>query len=319
MSFNFEGKLCPYCQCTIAQGDKIVVCSACKLPHHAECWEENAKCTTLACTGRALEAEAAVGEEASERVNLAEGIPCPECARLNALDANFCAGCGRKIADVEAAAPVIFCSRCGRENSRQNRFCVGCGAGLGVISPVYANAGDAYAPPYENDSAGVHYGTEEKKWRYPRASISNRVLATLTDWALYAAVLFLAMFLVTLLDFRGRYSEQSISAAGVALLIFCGMVMTFYLFFKDGLGNGQSFGKRLWGLMVVRVKDNQPCKFSGSVLRSLAFLIPYSLLFELALICADDRGVRVGDRFAGTQVIEKKLYKQEQRLEKADE
>jgi hypothetical protein len=48
---EYVGKICPYCRFPIKPGQDIVVCPACKVPHHAECWQENNGCTTYGCTG----------------------------------------------------------------------------------------------------------------------------------------------------------------------------------------------------------------------------------------------------------------------------
>ena len=53
MSQNHIGKTCPYCQFTIKQDSDIIVCPACKIPHHSDCWQSNDGCTTYACTGEA--------------------------------------------------------------------------------------------------------------------------------------------------------------------------------------------------------------------------------------------------------------------------
>jgi hypothetical protein len=45
------GKNCPYCQTPIKPGVEVVVCPACDIPHHAECWRENGGCTTYGCSG----------------------------------------------------------------------------------------------------------------------------------------------------------------------------------------------------------------------------------------------------------------------------
>jgi len=50
-SAEYVGKICPYCRFPIKPGEEIVVCPACKVPHHAECWQENNGCTTYGCTG----------------------------------------------------------------------------------------------------------------------------------------------------------------------------------------------------------------------------------------------------------------------------
>lgn len=48
---NYTGKICPYCKTAFKEGDDIVVCSECEMPHHKECWIENKACTTFGCTG----------------------------------------------------------------------------------------------------------------------------------------------------------------------------------------------------------------------------------------------------------------------------
>lgn len=44
--------ICPYCQTAIRVGEENILCSACKMPHHRECWVENGKCTTYGCKGQ---------------------------------------------------------------------------------------------------------------------------------------------------------------------------------------------------------------------------------------------------------------------------
>jgi len=43
------GKICPYCQTEIQPGEEVIVCPACNVPHHADCWTENGGCTTYGC------------------------------------------------------------------------------------------------------------------------------------------------------------------------------------------------------------------------------------------------------------------------------
>ncbi len=51
MADNYIGKTCPYCQFSIKSESDIAVCSACSIPHHQECWQENGGCTTFGCVG----------------------------------------------------------------------------------------------------------------------------------------------------------------------------------------------------------------------------------------------------------------------------
>ena len=44
---------CPYCLSVVSPAEDSVVCSACGIRHHRECWELNARCTTYGCNSRA--------------------------------------------------------------------------------------------------------------------------------------------------------------------------------------------------------------------------------------------------------------------------
>lgn len=48
---EYIGKVCPYCRTAMQPGEQVVVCPECKVPHHAECWQENRSCTTYGCRG----------------------------------------------------------------------------------------------------------------------------------------------------------------------------------------------------------------------------------------------------------------------------
>jgi len=47
-------RICPYCQHRILDGEQMVQCSQCGVPHHEECWKENEGCTVYGCKGWAL-------------------------------------------------------------------------------------------------------------------------------------------------------------------------------------------------------------------------------------------------------------------------
>lgn len=51
MSKEYIGKTCPYCKTPLVEGDTVVFCSVCDMPHHLSCWQDNQGCTTFGCTG----------------------------------------------------------------------------------------------------------------------------------------------------------------------------------------------------------------------------------------------------------------------------
>ena len=48
---ELAGKTCPFCKAPFIEGEAVVFCSHCEMPHHLDCWKENGGCTTFGCTG----------------------------------------------------------------------------------------------------------------------------------------------------------------------------------------------------------------------------------------------------------------------------
>lgn len=96
-----------------------------------------------------------------------------------------------------------------------------------------------------------------------------------------------------------------------------------YISICDGMGQGQSAGKRFMGFAVKSLEDGSPCSVKQSVIRNLPFTLPLlvalllpvvgwilglilavSLIgFELYLIYTLDSGHRLGDVMADTSVM----------------
>lgn len=91
---EFIGKTCPYCKTPFQEGDDVVICSVCEMPHHKECWVENQKCTTFGCTGTIQGASA-------RNTGLAF---CPYCGTPHTVGDSFCGTCGNSLNG--AAAPA---------------------------------------------------------------------------------------------------------------------------------------------------------------------------------------------------------------------
>jgi hypothetical protein len=128
----------------------------------------------------------------------------------------------------------------------------------------------------------------------PKAQVLNRFIAKFVDVLIVAAA--------------GRIASPVGWLAGLA-----------YILIADGLPGGRSIGKRLVGLQTVIPRTREVAGFRESIIRNLplgcAYLIypvPYvgwvvaSLLvgFEALLIIGNEQGLRVGDDFAHTQVLD---------------
>ena len=96
-----------------------------------------------------------------------------------------------------------------------------------------------------------------------------------------------------------------------------------YLATADGVQKGQSLGKMVFGLEVV-TRAGEPCDLKASIYRNIPFVLALLfaavpllgwillviagfpiLLIEMWLVIVDDQGSRLGDRIAGTTVVER--------------
>ena len=131
---------------------------------------------------------------------------------------------------------------------------------------------------------------------YPKAELTPRVLARMAD--LLVAALFALL----------------VPSVG-------GVVGIVYLLLADAMPNGQSPGKRLLGVKAVHVPTRRSCDVRASVIRNLPVAVAFGFalnpilalvavpvaLFELYMVATDPLGVRIGDVFADTQVIDGKV------------
>lgn len=152
---------------------------------------------------------------------------------------------------------------------------------------------------------GRHFSARPEGSPYPKAELLPRLLARLTD-SILAAVL--------------------PAAAGTV----GGIAAVLYLLFADGVFHGQSPGKKLLGIKVVRLAGRLPAAGEidsrESALRNfpfalalLLFFIPTIghflfltagsalIVFEGWQVVSDKLGLRMGDSFAGTQVVDTKV------------
>ena len=84
---QFIGKTCPYCKTPFKEGDDVVICSVCEMPHHKECWVENQECTTFGCTGT-------IQGTSAKNSGMAF---CPYCGTPHAIGDSFCGTCGKNL------------------------------------------------------------------------------------------------------------------------------------------------------------------------------------------------------------------------------
>ena len=144
---------------------------------------------------------------------------------------------------------------------------------------------------------------------YSIAGIGSRVLAALTDLGICAAGLTALITGVAFLVPRAggvvsRTADVSWALAALTLLVFA-LFWGYYVLF-EGLMDGQTPGKRIWHLRVVR-EDGYSVTFGVSAARNLVRIIDMQpgifYLVGLASLLVTRSARRLGDLVAGTIVV----------------
>lgn len=307
------GKTCPYCQTPIQPGEPVVFCSACAIPHHRECWEESRSCTTFGCRGAASLA-APDHPRPAETVNIevgqktASGNCCPFCEESVNKWAVQCHNCGRILPD-EGTTLVIedqpFLAPA--DPSPVNPYEAPNNPGMVPDNPYVASTNPYMAPinPYKAQAAAAAFaapypGLPYKGMAmapYAKAPFGARLVAWIIDSWLLPGILISPLIAGAVLEDKGL----------LFLSFFTVLLTIWYNFSKDGWGEGQSLGKKLVGLMVVNLDTGLPCSKGSSALRAVMWFIPYVsslvLLVDFVLALIDEKGRRIGDHLAHTQVV----------------
>ncbi len=141
------------------------------------------------------------------------------------------------------------------------------------------------------------------------ASIGNRFLACAFDHFLQALALALMVWgfsNLASISNVGGYLQDAPRWVQAALIIVVFLIFTSYFAFFEWAMNGQTPGKRLLKLRVIR-EDGRPITFWEAAARNLLrnFDMMPLPFYSIGLICvfASTRDQRVGDFFAGTVVV----------------
>src|SRR6266545_3650277 len=129
--------------------------------------------------------------------------------------------------------------------------------------------------------------------RYDLAGGGNRGFAALVDFTLATLV------------FGGAFGASRAGPFfGVAFLLTFALAWAYFILF-EWLGNGQTIGKRLFGLRVI-ADDGAPASFTAVFVRNLVRVVdflPGFYGFGLLAIVVSSKSQRLGDLAAGTYVV----------------
>jgi uncharacterized RDD family membrane protein YckC len=132
------------------------------------------------------------------------------------------------------------------------------------------------------------------------ASVGDRILAQILDWIILLAYL---VFIIWIGSAAGINNEWY-------YLVSIGLVPLFYTLLMEIFNQGQSIGKMIMNMQVVKLDGSSPT-LSSYLMRWLLFLIdgPLTSYMGLIVMVLTRNNQRLGDLAAGTVVIKKQKYK----------
>jgi uncharacterized RDD family membrane protein YckC len=139
--------------------------------------------------------------------------------------------------------------------------------------------------------------------RYDLAGGGNRGFAALVDFLLATLIFVGAFFLFTVL--AGAIGVPALTPYfGIAVLLTFAIAWSYFVL-MEWLGNGQTIGKRMFGLRVI-ADDGAPAGFTAVLVRNLVRVVDFLPSFYglgLLAIVLSSRSQRLGDLAAGTFVV----------------
>jgi len=130
--------------------------------------------------------------------------------------------------------------------------------------------------------------------------IGARIAAQILDQILILVLAVVGGMFATFIGAAAGSSELGSSLMLMAIAVIAGG----YFLFLEGVWDGQTLGKKLLGIKVVK-EDGGECDITASVLRNVFRIIDALLYYAVGFIfmASSDKRQRLGDRIAGTVVV----------------
>lgn len=147
--------------------------------------------------------------------------------------------------------------------------------------------------------------TQNVKIEYPIASVGDRVVAGLIDYLIMIGYFIGAIFVYLALI---NWTENTPFSFPVAYFVILYLPVFFYHFLCETFLNGQSFGKKIMKMRVVKI-DGSQAGIGSYLLRWL--IAPFDIYFTygsvgLITMLINGKGQRLGDLAANTTVVKLK-------------
>ena len=259
---------------------------------------------------------------------LIEKPTCPKCNTVFSSEIKFCVQDGTKLVHPDKLIPK--CVICNKSYTNGAKFCPNDGGQIKLEDEILRHSNVQPVTNMEPETQRTNYQENNSyspppinsfslKKEFKNAPIGKRFLAYLLDGLIVALLFIPSLFL--LFDFLvGIFSNNyyngydNFSKEKLIFGVILFLLPFRYILIKDGLGEGQSVGKKALDLMVINVNTNEPCTKLNSAGRNILFSIiagiPYiGFLLEVIMIFANPDGRKLSDLGSGTQVIEKYDFK----------
>lgn len=142
---------------------------------------------------------------------------------------------------------------------------------------------------------------------YTAAGVGNRLLAIIIDTVIKYAYVSILLYILFNVGTNSLYKydydgNETVNVFVLVVLIIILIPFTFYHLLSEMFLNGQSIGKRIMKIKVVKLNGTQP-SVGSYIARSMFRLIDDSIV-GLITIAVSKNSQRFGDMAAGTTVIE---------------
>jgi len=139
------------------------------------------------------------------------------------------------------------------------------------------------------------------------ASVGERIGAQVVDWLILIVYTIAASYLVTIVGALAANNVDDKAVGMVFAYIFILAPILFYSLFCEIFNHGQSLGKKLLKIRVVKVDGSVP-GLGAYLLRWVLFLVDFPSGIGLLVMLLNKNSQRIGDLAAGTMVIKQKNY-----------
>lgn len=193
---------------------------------------------------------------------------------------------------------MAHCQSCGTQVQAGEQFCPECGEPVQSGQVAASDGGAAGAQqPAQGGHGAQHAGGAPT--RDDTDVIGARIGAQIID-TIVMAILFWGILFV----FGTIAGAVESGGLGLLTLVLAFVSVISYGFLLEGLWDGYTVGKKVFGIKVVK-EDGSPCDLGAAFVRNLLRIIDSWFYYAVGFVfmAMSDKRQRLGDRVAGTVVV----------------